>query len=58
MIHRYKPHVLVLPEDDRNRQLANGFLLHPSLSAQIQVLVEVGGWGKLLDCSRKIMSGK
>jgi hypothetical protein len=53
MINRYKPHVLVLPEDDANRQLVNGFLLHPSLSAQIQVLEEVGGWLKVLDCFEK-----
>lgn len=49
-VNRHKPHVLVLPEDDANRQLANGFLLHPSLSTQIQVLEEVGGWSKVLDC--------
>jgi hypothetical protein len=27
--NKYKPHVVVLPEDDANRQLANGFLTHP-----------------------------
>ena len=26
-VNKYQPHVLVLPEDDANRQLANGFLL-------------------------------
>jgi hypothetical protein len=52
-VNKYKPHVLVLPEDDANRQLANGFLLHPSLSTQIQVLEEVGGWSKVLDCFEK-----
>ena len=50
MINRYKPHVLVLPEDDANSQLANGFLLHPNLSAQVQVLPVAGGWLKVLDC--------
>jgi hypothetical protein len=57
-VNRQRPHVLVLPEDDANRQLANGFLLHPSLSAQIQVLVEVGGWSKALDCFEKDHVGK
>ena len=57
-VNKYTPHILVLPEDDRNRQLANGFLLHPSLSAQIQVLVEVGGWSKVLDCFEKDHVGK
>ncbi len=50
MINKYRPHVLVLPEDDANRQLANGFLLHPSISTQIQVLEVAGGWLKVLDC--------
>jgi hypothetical protein len=50
-VNREKPHVLVLPEDDANRQLANGFLLEldPALSRNIQVLPEAGGWGKVLD---------
>ena len=25
-VNKYKPHVLLIPEDDANRQLANGFL--------------------------------
>jgi hypothetical protein len=48
-VNRYRPHVLVLPEDDANRQLANGFLLHPDLPPRaIQVLEEVGGWKEVL----------
>ena len=44
-VNRFHPHILVLPEDDANRQLANGFLLEPSVSAQqIQILAEAGGW--------------
>jgi hypothetical protein len=40
----------VLPEDDADRQLANGFLLAPGLLARsIQVLPKAGGWGKVLD---------
>jgi hypothetical protein len=50
MVNRYQPHVLVLPEDDANRQLANGFLLDPALSPRsIQVLPEVGGWNEVLN---------
>jgi len=49
-VNKYQPHVLVLPEDDANRQLANGFLLDPFLSIRkIQVLEEVGGWGEVLE---------
>jgi hypothetical protein len=41
----------VLPEDDADRQLANGFLLDPSVSAwNIQVLGVAGGWRKVLGC--------
>jgi hypothetical protein len=49
-VNKYQPHVLVLPEDDANRQLANGFILDQSLSTwRIQVLEEVGGWRQVLD---------
>ena len=48
-LNKYRPHVRVLPEDDANRQLANGFLLHPDLSTgAIRVLEEVGGWNEVL----------
>ncbi len=48
-VNRYRPHVLVLPEDDANRQVANGFLLDNALSpGSIQVLPEAGGWMQVL----------
>ena len=49
-VNKYQPHVLVLPEDDANRQLANGFLKDGSvLVRNIQVLEEVGGWTAVLE---------
>lgn len=49
-VNKYRPHVWVLPEDDANRQLANGFLLHSDLSSRsVQVLVEAGGWNEVLE---------
>lgn len=49
-INKYKPHVLVLPEDDRTRQFANGFLLHESIAQRaIQVLRPAGGWMKAVE---------
>jgi hypothetical protein len=48
-MNKYKPHVYVLPEDDANRQLANGFLLCLE-GSNIQVLEEVGGWIAVLEC--------
>lgn len=46
-VNRQQPHVLVLPEDDANRQVATGFVL--DLSRQIQVLPVAGGWTQVLE---------
>ncbi len=50
MVNKYLPHVLVLPEDDANRQVANGFVkaLDSAVLTKIQVLEEAGGWGAVL----------
>lgn len=42
--NKYQPHVLVLPEDDANSQLANGFVLEVKHNRRIQILTEAGGW--------------
>ena len=47
-MNRYQPHVFVLPEDDANRQLANGFDLGLS-PWKFRVLDEAGGWLKVLE---------
>jgi hypothetical protein len=49
MTNKYVPHLLVLPEDDANRQLANGFVLGVQDERRIQVLVEAGGWSAVLE---------
>ena len=46
-VNRHRPHVYLFPEDDANRQLANGFLLGIS-TGQVYVLPEAGGWARLL----------
>lgn len=49
-VNKYKPHILVLPEDDANRQIANGFILELNLnSCAIQVLPEARGWEDVVD---------
>jgi len=49
-VNKYKPHVWVLPEDDANRQLANGFLLHADLDpTAIDIRPPAGGWRKAVD---------
>lgn len=48
--NQYKPHILVLPEDDANRQIANGFLQSPNLNNRaIQVLPPAGGWQRTVE---------
>ena len=49
-VNKEAPHVYVLPEDDANRQLANGFTNAISLDLQrIQVLPPAGGWTDVLE---------
>jgi len=49
-MNKMVPHVLVLPEDDANSQLANGFQLDHSLDTRrMQILEEAGGWLEVLD---------
>lgn len=49
-VNVYIPHVLVLPEDDANRQIANGFLLDPSIQLRnIKVLLPAGGRDKVFE---------
>lgn len=49
-INKYQPHLLVLPEDDANRQIATGFMLDSNLDIRaIQVLPASGGWKKVLE---------
>lgn len=43
-VNVFKPHVLVLPEDRANRELATGFELGVRCHRNIQVLPEEGGW--------------
>lgn len=60
-VNKYQPHIKVLPEDDANRQLANGFLLEVgrmevdrkevdrTRQRQMQVLPVAGGWQNVLN---------
>lgn len=47
-VNRERLHLLVLPEDDANRQILIGFL-QEFPPGQIQRLPEADGWGKVLD---------
>ena len=47
-VNRHRPHVLVLPEDDANSQLAAGFRLEIPLARDMQILPVAGGWNEVL----------
>lgn len=49
--NKFKDHLIIIPEDDANRQIATGFQDAPAIgdaqSGQIQIAPEVGGWEKV-----------
>lgn len=48
MINNYRDHLLILPEDDHNRHVINGFLMNVN-GRFTQPLKNAGGWKKALD---------
>jgi hypothetical protein len=49
-VNKYRPHVLVLPEDQANTDIVNGFLLHQLHDPRaIDVLPPAGGWSRVRD---------
>jgi hypothetical protein len=49
-MNKYAPHVYVIPEDDADRQLADGFVLHHKVkTARIQVMPLARGWRNVLN---------
>jgi hypothetical protein len=47
--NKHRPHLYLLPEDDANRQLANGFWKEVASIRQMFVLPVAGGWSEVLD---------
>jgi hypothetical protein len=48
--NKFQPHVIILPEDDANRQIANGFIQNSKVNERaIQVLPIANGWEKVVD---------
>jgi hypothetical protein len=48
-MNKYDKHILVLPEDDANRQITDGFLIEIGGTGQLKVLRPAGGWRHVLD---------
>jgi hypothetical protein len=48
-MNKYADHVFVIPEDEADRQIADGFVLHHQVkTTRIQVMPPAGGWPKVL----------
>jgi hypothetical protein len=48
--NHHLPYIVVLPEDDANRDIVNGFREHLGASfRQLQVAPVAGGWHEVLD---------
>jgi hypothetical protein len=44
-VNRERPHLLILPEDQANREIVNGFLTYSSVDFnRVQVMKNLGGW--------------
>ncbi|MDI3287949.1 hypothetical protein [Polyangium sp. 15x6] len=56
-VNKHKPHWLILPEDDANRQIANGFLL-AFPDKNIQVLPPARGWPHVRDSFEREHNGE
>lgn len=49
-VNRHQPHLLILPEDDANQRIANGFLLESGVAHRcVQIDNVAGGWMAVLD---------
>jgi len=55
-VNKDRPHVLVLPEDEANRQLAEGFHLEVDWTQQrqMQILPVAHGWKKVLNLFKMV----
>ncbi len=48
-MNRYVPHIYIIPEDDCDRQLANGFVKHDQVKdTRVKVMPPAGGWSFVL----------
>ena len=53
-MNKYEHCVYVIPEDDANRQIADGFALHRHVdSRRVQVMPPAGGWNYVLTTFQK-----
>ena len=48
--NNFADHLLVLPEDEANTKILNGFVVHDTVNSRlIQILPEAGGWRHVLE---------
>ena len=53
-MNKYREHIYIIPEDDADRQIVNGFVDHPAVNEQrVQVMPPAGGWLSVLETFEK-----
>lgn len=53
-MNKYRDHLLIVPEDDANRELATGFLLGLPHGVNAQVERSAGGWSSARDALKSL----
>jgi hypothetical protein len=50
-MNKYNPHLFIIPEDEADERIANGFIMHHGIKDSRQVFVTpvAGGWRHVLD---------
>jgi hypothetical protein len=49
-VNKYDDHLLILPEDEANEKIANGFVLHGDVvDSHVRVLPKAGGWETVVE---------
>ncbi len=48
-VNKYRPHLVIIPEDEANEQIANGFIEELRDGVNVQLLPRAGGWLAAVD---------
>ena len=52
--NKFIEHVYILPEDEQDEELANGFVTHHTCTGRVDILKPAGGWHKALDALKDV----
>lgn len=48
-VNKFKPHLFIVPEDEADERIANGFQLHLEVAGEVQIMPAAGGWKKVIN---------